>query len=85
LLQTEAEFSELAGVQDLLDCLQLGEVIAFADGAERRVELRGFKVAFRQEVADFLIPRVFEVEILFRLLQSFLFGISLARIEVQAA
>ncbi len=40
---------ERAGVEDLLNGLQLGEVIATTDGAERRIELRGLQIVFGEE------------------------------------
>src|SRR6266436_7192316 len=63
LLLAEAKLLELVGLENLLDRLQLGEVIAAADGAQRRIELRGFEIALSEEVADELIPRVFEIEL----------------------
>ncbi len=45
-----------AGVEDLLDRLKFGEVVAAADRAERRVELRGFEIVFGEEVARRIRP-----------------------------
>src|SRR5437870_12293104 len=59
----ETQFLELVGLENPLDRLQFGEVIAAADRAQRRIELRGFEVALSEEVADELIPRVFEIEL----------------------
>src|SRR4029079_12874728 len=44
LLLVETNAGELSGVEDLLDRLQFGEVIAAADCTERRIEFRGFKI-----------------------------------------
>lgn len=63
LLLAEAKVFERGCVENLLDGLQFGEVIATANRAERGIELRGFNILFREEVADELIPRVFEVEL----------------------
>src|SRR5437016_6010058 len=65
LLLAQAKLLELVGLENLLDRLQLGEVIAAADRAERRIELRGFEIALGEKVADELIPRVFEIELQF--------------------
>ena len=43
LLLPEPKLLELVGVENFLDRLQFGEVIAAADGAERGIELRGFE------------------------------------------
>src|SRR5947208_6616039 len=63
LLLAKAKFLELVGLEDLLNRLELGEVIATADCAQRRIELRGFESALSEEVADELIPRMFEIEL----------------------
>ena len=65
LLLAEAKLLELVGLENLLDHLQLGEVIAAADRAQRRIKLRGFEIALSEEVAHKLIPRMFEIELLF--------------------
>src|SRR5260370_39221441 len=62
LLLFDAELFELDGIEDLLDCLQFGEVVPTADRAECRVELCGFEIVFSEEVAHKFLPRVFEVE-----------------------
>src|SRR5260370_11282992 len=58
----DAELFELDGIEDLLDCLQFGEVVSTADRAERQVELRGFELSFSEVVADEVLARVLEVE-----------------------
>src|ERR1044071_604566 len=63
LLLAEIELLDLNRVENLLDHLQLGEVIAAADRAQRRIELCGFEIALSEEVAHELIPRVFEIEL----------------------
>jgi hypothetical protein len=61
LVFADAKLLELVGLDNPLDRLQLGEVIATTDRAQRRIELRGFEIALSEEVADELIPRVFEL------------------------
>ena len=43
-------------------CLQFGEVIAAADGPQRLVELRGFKLRCGENLADIAFPRMLQVE-----------------------
>ena len=63
LLLADAKFLELVAIKNLLDRLQLGEVIAAADRAQRRIEPCGFEIALSEEVAHELIPRMFEIEL----------------------
>src|SRR5213592_3987917 len=44
-----AQLLELVGLENLLDRLQFGEVIAAADRAQRRIELCGFDIMFSEE------------------------------------
>src|SRR6516225_747442 len=46
--------------QDLLDRLQLAEVVAAADGAERRIERARRKAGFGQRFRDPALPRRIE-------------------------
>ena len=50
VLGIDAELLETVGVDDLADPLELGEVVAASDRAERRVELGGIDGLFREFV-----------------------------------
>ncbi len=63
LLFAEVEFLELFNVENLLDRLQFGKVIATTNCAECRIKFRGFEIVFSEKFADEPIPRVFEVEL----------------------
>ena len=56
----EPGFGGSLRLEDFFDRLQLAEVIAAADGAERRIERRGRKIGFGHRSCDVALPRHIE-------------------------
>src|SRR6266498_2074183 len=63
LLFAKVEHLEFVSVENFLNRLQFGEVVATTNGAECRIEFRGFEFLLNEEIADELLPRMFEVEL----------------------
>src|SRR5207249_4195190 len=63
LLLAEIKLLERVSIENFLDRLQFGKVIATTNCAECRIKFRGFEIVFSEKSADELIPRVFEVEL----------------------
>ena len=62
LLLAQAKLLELASVEDFLNRLEFGEVVATSERSERLVELRGLEFLFGEDLADLVSPDVLEVE-----------------------
>ena len=62
LLLAQAKLLELASVEDILDNLEFGEVIAAPKSSESFIEVGGLEFFFGENLADFVGPDVLEVE-----------------------
>ena len=62
LLLAQAQLPEFPGVHHLLDRLQLGEVVAATNRAQRLVEFRGFELRGRENLPRIAFPRMLQVE-----------------------
>src|ERR1041385_694297 len=64
LLFAKAESLERRRIQNLLNALQLREVVAPTNGAERFIEFSGFQFSGSEHFAHIALPRMLEVETL---------------------
>ena len=63
LLLAQAQLPEFPGVHHLLDRLQLGEVVATTNRAQRLVKFRGFQLRGRENLPRIAFPRMLQVEV----------------------
>src|SRR6266850_4772235 len=66
LLPPNAEPLEDSRVEHLFDTLQLGEVVASAEGAKCASEFRRLEILGYKNFADIAMPGMFEIEAQFR-------------------